>query len=132
MTLQDLINRTERVYSVMRGDIFRVKLGEQNIVGCEQKGDRYCLVVQNDIGNIYSFTTIVVLLTSKQKKELSVHFDLKSSSLRDSVVLCEQIRTIDKFRLGDFVCHISAENMREVDKCLLSSIGISDTLNSIA
>lgn len=102
---------------VKRGDIFYADL--RPVVGSEQGGVRPVLIVQNDTGNKYSPTTIVVTLTSKiQKTELPTHVNIycdEENGLKtDSVALCEQCRTIDKSRLKDKVGHVNQETLTDV------------------
>ena len=83
---------------MIRGDIYYVKLGNEGI-GSEQKGDRCAVIIQNNIGNKYSPTVIVALITSSMHKAtLPTHVEINTSDsgvIRPSVIMCEQIRTID-------------------------------------
>lgn len=102
---------------VRRGDIFYADL--RPVVGSEQGGIRPVLIVQNDTGNKYSPTTIVVMLTSKMNKNiLPTHVNIcsdKENGLKtDSLALCEQFRTIDKVRLKDKVGHVNQETLTNV------------------
>ncbi|MGM0502625.1 MAG: type II toxin-antitoxin system PemK/MazF family toxin, partial [Bacillota bacterium] len=94
----------------------------------EQGGIRPVLIIQNDIGNKYSPTVIVAAITSKiDKAKLPTHveIDADASSLdRDSVILLEQIRTIDKKRLKRRIAHLKEEFVEEVDKALKISLGL--------
>jgi mRNA interferase MazF len=98
------------------------------VVGSEQGGVRPVLVVQNDIGNKYSPTVIAAAVTSKiNKAKLPTHIELNAVEyglVKDSVVLLEQIRTIDKQRLTKFLGHLSDSTMAEVDEGILRSFGI--------
>lgn len=109
-----------------RGDIYLVDLSSH--VGSEQSGIRPALIVQNEKGNIHSPTTIICPLTSKQKTYLDTHVPLSPDDcgiIKDSTVLCEQIRVIDKSRLKRKVGTISNQNIiEEINKKLLLSIGI--------
>ena len=84
------------------------------------------LLLQNDIGNLYSPTTIVAAVTAKQtKKKLPVHTPISACMLRtDSTLLLEQIRTIDKCRLKGYLGSISQKEMRDIDRALKLSIGL--------
>lgn len=109
---------------VKRGDIFYADL--RPVVGSEQGGIRPVLIVQNDTGNKYSPTTIVVTLTTKTKKatiptHVDIHSDDNNGLRRDSVALCEQFRTIDKCRLKDRVGHVDDDTLNNV----LSAVKIS-------
>lgn len=110
---------------IRRGDIFYADL--RPVVGCEQGGIRPVLVIQNDIGNRYSPTVIVVAITSKSKKELPTHVELgcMEALQKNSVVLLEQIRTIDRTRLLEYIGSVSRLRMLLIDQALLLSIGLS-------
>lgn len=112
--------------TVKRGDIFYADLSP--VVGSEQGGVRPVLIVQNDIGNKYSPTVICAAITSQMNKaKLPTHIELNSGSCllaKDSVILLEQIRTIDKKRLREKICHLDNELMQSVDKALLISLGL--------
>lgn len=111
---------------IKRGDIFFADLSP--VVGSEQGGTRPVLVLQNDIGNQYSPTTIVAAITSQiSKAKLPTHVEViaKSSGLeRDSVILLEQIRTIDKSRLREKVTSLNDELMSEVAQAVEISLGL--------
>lgn len=100
------------------------------VVGSEQGGIRPVLVIQNDIGNQYSPTTIVLAITSQiNKAKLPTHVELKAEQYgleRDSVILAEQIRTIDKTRLKQRIAVLDEEMMNFVDQALEVSLGLSD------
>lgn len=96
---------------IKQGDIYMVNFSN-NTVGSEQKGVRPALVVQNDCGNEYSPTTIVLPITSRNKNNLPTHYvlskeDYPSLSFSKNIVLAEQIKTIDKTRLGRKICSIN-------------------------
>lgn len=109
-----------------RGDIYYADL--RPVVGSEQGGIRPVLIIQNDIGNMHSPTVIVAAITSKlHKTQLPTHIHLDSRNcelIKDSVILLEQIRTIDKQRLKSMVCHLDADMMDKVDKALKISLAI--------
>lgn len=113
---------------VKRGDIFYAELSP--VVGCEQGGIRPVLVVQNDIGNQYSPTTIIAAITSQiVKAKLPTHVEIsteESGLSKDSVVLAEQVRTIDKKRLKDKICTVSNSLLNKVDGALEISLGLVD------
>lgn len=117
----------EGVYDMMtirRGDIFYADL--RPVVGSEQGGIRPVLIVQNDIGNRHSPTVICAAITSQMHKaKLPTHVELDSTKyalVKDSVVLLEQLRTIDKKRLKDKVCHLDQQILDKVDKALEISL----------
>ena len=105
---------------VKRGDIFYADLSP--VVGSEQGGIRPVLIIQNDIGNKHSPTVICAAITSKMNKaKLPTHVEIdakKYQIVKNSVILLEQIRTIDKQRLKDLVCHLDKELMKKVDEAL--------------
>jgi|SRR5690625_4459493 len=109
-----------------RGDIYRGNLNP--VVGSEQGGTRPVLVIQNDVGNKYSPTTIVAAITSRiRKAKLPTHVEIlgeKHNMDRDSVILLEQIRTIDKLRLKEKVAHLDEETMLRVNEALMISLGL--------
>ncbi|WP_115995845.1 type II toxin-antitoxin system PemK/MazF family toxin [Cohnella lupini] len=113
---------------VKRGDVFYADLSP--VVGSEQGGVRPVLIIQNDIGNRFSPTVIVAAITAQiQKAKLPTHVEIEAKSHgmeRDSVILLEQIRTIDKQRLTDKITHLDDETMRKVDEALQISIGLID------
>jgi mRNA interferase MazF len=111
---------------VKRGDIFYADLSP--VVGSEQGGIRPVLIIQNDIGNKYSPTVIVAAITSQiNKAKLPTHVEISSEEYglnKDSVVLLEQIRTLDKKRLKEKIGHMTDDDMQKVDEALLISIGL--------
>jgi mRNA interferase MazF len=111
---------------VKRGDIFFAELSP--VVGSEQGGFRPVLILQNDIGNRFSPTVIVAAITAQiQKAKLPTHVELKAEPEgleRDSVILLEQIRTIDKQRLTDKITHLDDEMMERINESLMISLGL--------
>lgn len=111
-----------------RGDIFFADLSP--VVGSEQGGFRPVLVIQNDIGNRFSPTVIIAAITAQiQKAKLPTHVEVQAREgglERDSVILLEQIRTIDKQRLTDKITHLDDEMMRRVNDGLQISLGLVD------
>jgi mRNA interferase MazF len=109
-----------------RGDVYYADLNP--VVGSEQGGVRPVLIIQNDIGNRYSPTIIVAAITSKiNKAQLPTHVEISagdSSLERDSVILLEQIRTIDKKRLKSEVAKLNGEILERVDTALGISLGL--------
>lgn len=112
---------------IKRGDIFYADL--RPVIGSEQGGIRPVLIIQNDTGNKHSPTVICAAITSKMNKaKLPTHVELDSSRydiVKDSVILLEQLRTIDKKRLKDKVCHLDQEILDKVDKALLVSLELN-------
>lgn len=109
-----------------RGDIYYADLSP--VVGSEQGGVRPVLIVQNDVGNRYSPTVIAAAITSQtEKSKLPTHIELDSKNCglsKDSVVLLEQIRTIDKRRLREKMGTLDANSMSQVNKALSISFGL--------
>ncbi len=112
--------------TVKRGDIFYADLSP--VVGSEQGGIRPVLIVQNDIGNKYSPTVIAAAITSqKYKTSLPTHISVSSGDCglaKDSIVLLEQVRTIDKKRLKEHMGTLDTAEMNRIDKALSVSFGL--------
>ena len=113
---------------IRRGDIYYADLSP--VVGSEQGGTRPVLIVQNDIGNKHSPTVIAAAITSQTgKAQLPTHINLKGSSVglsKDSIVLLEQIRTIDKRRLREHMGRLDETMMNQVDSAIAVSFGLHD------
>lgn len=111
--------------TIKRGELYYADLSP--VVGSEQGGVRPVLVVQNDVGNKYSPTVIAAAVTSKiNKAKLPTHIELPSNSYglaKDSVILLEQIRTLDKRRLKERIGELNESTMLRVDKAILISLG---------
>lgn len=114
--------------TVKRGDIYYADLSP--VVGSEQGGIRPVLIVQNDVGNRYSPTVIAAAITSqKEKSKLPTHIEISSHGCglsRDSVVLLEQIRTIDKKRLKEKMGRLDDSSMGQINHALSVSFGLGD------
>ncbi len=113
---------------IRRGDVFYADLSP--VVGSEQGGVRPVLIIQNDIGNKYSPTVIVAAITSQiNKAKLPTHIEIDGQKYglpKDSVVLLEQIRTIDKRRFIEKISNLDKEMMAKVDESLMISVGLVD------
>ena len=122
-TIKNLWEREKSVI-IRRGDVFYADL--RPVVGSEQGGIRPVLIIQNDVGNRHSPTVICAAITSRMNKaKLPTHVELDCSRYdlaKDSVVLLEQLRTIDKARLKDKVCHLDAQILDRIDKALEISL----------
>ncbi|MCL2855458.1 MAG: type II toxin-antitoxin system PemK/MazF family toxin [Defluviitaleaceae bacterium] len=109
-----------------RGDVYYADLDP--VMGSEQGGLRPVLIVQNDIGNKYSPTIICAAITSQiNKAKLPTHIEIdctKYTLVKDSVVLAEQVRTVDKKRLREKICHLDENFMARVDRALRVSFGL--------
>ena len=111
---------------IRRGDIYYADL--RPVVGSEQGGVRPVLIIQNDVGNRHSPTVIVAAITSRMNKaKLPTHIELsaeKYDMVKDSVILLEQLRTIDKSRLKDKICHLDAGILHKVNRALGISLDL--------
>lgn len=110
---------------IKRGEIYYADLSP--VVGSEQGGIRPVIVIQNDIGNKYSPTVIIAAITSKlTKAKIPTHIELSSNIYpisKDSVILLEQIRTIDKTRLKEKICKVDNILLKRINEALLVSLG---------
>lgn len=115
--------------NIKRGDIFYADLSP--VVGSEQGGLRPVLIVQNDVGNKYSPTVIAAAITSKMTKaRLPTHIGVLAKDVglnKDSVILLEQIRTLDKTRLKEKMGHLDEVTMNEVNSAITVSFGLATT-----
>ena len=113
--------------NIKRGDIYYADLSP--VIGSEQGGLRPVLIVQNDVGNKYSPTVIAAAITSKiSKAKLPTHIDVPGEDTglaKDSIILLEQIRTIDKKRLKEKMGHLEDEVMEKVNNAITISLGLS-------
>lgn len=112
---------------IRRGDIYYADL--RPVIGSEQGGIRPVLIIQNDMGNKHSPTVICAAITSKMNKaKLPTHVELaadKYGIVKDSVILLEQVRTIDKSRLRERVCHLDSTALKNVDRALMISLSLA-------
>lgn len=113
---------------IKRGDIFYADL--RPVVGSEQGGVRPVLIIQNDMGNRHSPTVICAAITSKMNKaKLPTHVEItadKYGIVKDSVILLEQVRTLDKSRLRERVCHLDDDILKKIDQALLISLALAE------
>ncbi len=113
---------------ILRGDMFYANLGRG--IGSEQKGYRPVLVIQNDVGNKFSPTVIVASITSRVgiKAKLPTHYFMNTEDglQAPSIILLEQIRTIDKKRLDSYIGHLSDMHIDGIDKALAISVGLKN------
>ncbi len=116
--------------SVRRGDIYYADLSP--VVGSEQGGLRPVLIIQNDVGNRYSPTVIAAAITSRMgKTRLPTHIDIYADKVglaKDSVILLEQVRTLDKRRLKEKMGHLDDGLMSEVNSAIAVSFGLGETM----
>lgn len=122
--------RMECIMLIRRGDIYYADL--RPVVGSEQGGIRPVLVIQNDAGNRHSPTVIVAAITSRMNKaKLPTHVEVSAARygiVKDSVILLEQVRTIDKSRLREKICHLESDIQRRIDRALLISLSLDTYL----
>ncbi len=111
---------------IRRGDVYYADL--RPVVGSEQGGIRPVLIIQNDVGNRHSPTVICAAITSRMNKaKLPTHIELSAEKyhmVKDSVILLEQVRTIDKVRLKDKICHLDGEIIKKINKALCISLDL--------
>lgn len=112
---------------IRRGDIYYADLSP--VVGSEQGGIRPVLVIQNNVGNRHSPTIICAAITSRMNKaKLPTHIEISTRDykiVKNSVILLEQIRTIDKQRLKEYVCHIDGDMMHKIDQAIRISLELT-------
>lgn len=115
---------------IERGDIYFVDFGIG--YGSEQRGYRPVLVIQNDVGNTYSKTVIVASITTKTKKmnktPTHCYIGRNGGLFKNSIVLLEQLSTVDKFRLERYVGHLSNNSINRINKALAVSVGLKHKL----
>ena len=115
--------------TVKRGDIYYADLSP--VIGSEQGGLRPVLIIQNDVGNRYSPTVIAAAITSRMSKtKLPTHIDIYADRVglaKDSVILLEQVRTIDKRRLKEKMGHLDEDMMDRVNTAIVISFGLGDS-----
>ena len=122
--IKDFVRKGEVI--VTRGDIVWVKMGG-NKIGSEQGGTRPAVVIQNDIGNKYSPTIIIAFITSQlSKRKMPTHVLLgKNEGLeKESIMLGEQIATIDKIRITGYIGRVQSEKMEEINNAIKISLGV--------
>lgn len=108
--------------SCIRGDIYLVDCEGE---GHEQRGRRPGVIIQNDVGNHYSPTTIVAYITSRSKASLPTHVTIdKEIMYKNSIIMLEQIQTVDKKRLSRYISHLSTHKIDEINKALHISLGL--------
>lgn len=115
---------------IRRGDIFYADLSP--VIGSEQDGIRPIVVIQNDVGNRYSPTIIGIAITSKEKLKMPTHLEIDGTKYgleKDSVILAEQIRTLDKSRLKEKVGKLDKETLDKLKKAIEISFGLRGKVN---
>ena len=112
------------IRKINRGDVYMAEI--ENTKGSEQSGIRPAVIIQNNIGNKFSTTTIVAFVTSKRKKNMPTHVKIRCNRLpKKSTVMLEQIRTISVNRLKNYVGMLSFYDMKRVDRALKISLGFT-------
>lgn len=106
--------------NILKGDIYFCNLSKTQ--GSVQSGGRFCIVVSNNTGNIYSPTVMVVPCTTKKKHNLPTHFEIMLD--KNSTVLCESILTIDKTQIERYYGRLSAEELTELNRRLIIALGL--------
>ena len=110
-----------RALKVKRGQIYYADLSP--VIGSEQGGLRPVVIISNDVGNIYSPTVIIACVTSVQtKKKIPTHVEIPL--IKDSIILLEQIRTVDKRRLKNLIAEVDEKTLKAIDKAIHISLGI--------
>ncbi len=117
-------------HTYLRGDMYYADLGHG--IGSEQEGYRPVVIIQNNVGNKHSPTVIIASVTSKTdaKPKLPTHYYINAEDGLElpSIVLLEQLRTVDKRRLGDFIGHLSDKHIRGINHALAVSIGLIESI----
>lgn len=108
---------------IKRGDVVLVDLRGRR--GFEQQGIRPCVVIQNDIGNKYANTTIIAPITTTNRNQMPTHVIIQLDE--ESVVVCEQLVTVDESRLMSKLSRLSEKDMKEIDKAIMISLGVEQT-----
>lgn len=107
---------------ILKGDVVWVNLGQG--VGSEQSGLRPCLVIQNDVGNKYSPTTMICPITKQHKGFDLLHLFISGMQEEHSIALFEQVRVVDKHRITEYIKHITDAEMIEANKLILLTFGL--------
>ncbi|SDB40140.1 mRNA interferase MazF [Ruminococcaceae bacterium FB2012] len=114
---------------IQRGDVFYIDEKDieiEPVVGSEQKGHRPVIVIQNNIGNKYSPTTVVAYITTQRKNPLPTHVGLHNTVLKStSIAMLEQIRTVSKYRLKRYIGTLTNAEMKKIDRALMISLSLN-------
>lgn len=128
-TIREEFLKINSSIAYLSGDIFYADLPDKK--GSEQNGLRPVVIIQNNLGNKHSRTLIVAPRTSQDKPNLPVHSEIYNNSLdRDSIILLEQVTTIDKNKVKEFVGHLTRNELKKLNIALARSVGLMD-LNSL-
>ena len=125
--LPSILYKKENIMkSVRKGEVYYCDLGKP--IGSRQGGTRPVLILQNDIANKYSPTTIIAAITTKRKQNYQTHVGLENCGLPlSSTVMLEQILTIDKAELRNYIGKVDDQTMKEIDRAASISLGIEHT-----
>lgn len=110
-----------------RGQIYYVYPRDYEYVGSEQGGGRPAIIVSNDVGNEYSKVVEAIFLTTRDKRPLPTHVEINSACY-PSIALCEQIETVDKERIGNYINEITQAEMKRIEKAILISLDIATNI----
>lgn len=113
-----------------RGDIYHI-LPEEYETGSEQHSGRPAIIVSNEANNKFAPTLEIVYLTTKEKKNLPTHVSIEAARFR-STALCEQICTVDKTRVGDYIDKLSKYEVEDIDAAIIISLGLEKSVAEIA
>lgn len=108
----------------LRGEVYYITSKFDTAVGSEQKGGRPAVIVSNDVNNEHSPCVEICYMTLREKNPIPTHVFINRGSCINSTVLCEQITTISKERIGDYMCTLSDEAMEAIDEALMISLGL--------
>lgn len=109
---------------IRRGDIWYIA-SNYSTIGSEQRAGRPAVIVSNDRNNRHSQTVEVVYLTTQPKRDMPTHVPIHCAG-RESTALCEQISSVAKERVGDYLCHVTAEEMAGIESAMMNSLGMDD------
>ena len=120
---------------INRGDVYFCR-GSPSAIGSEERKERPVVIVQNDVGNKFSPTVIAAAITSqKYKTNLPTHIQVHANDCglaKDSIVLLEQVRTIDKSRLRDYIGHLDFSDLLRVNRALMVSMDLGTPVRALA
>lgn len=107
--------------NIRRGDVYYIE--PYMTEGCEQRAGRPAVIVSNDLANKHSPVVEVVYFTTQPKNDMPTHVIIRSTS-RESTALCEQITSVSKTRLGDYICTLTPEELRRINIALMTSLAL--------
>ena len=116
--------KEKRRLSFYREDIIMIDLGQEGSIGSEQRGYRPAIVIQNNVGNAYSPTLVVALITTKDKADIPTHMNV--DLYEPSTIMAEQVRTIDKCRVHKKIGRLKSEYIHRLNHCIAVSMGLTN------